>query len=194
MNKIGIFGGTFNPPHMGHLIVCESILTQEKLHKIIFIPAAISPHKRDRNLAPADHRYQMTKLAIHDNPHFEVSDIEIRRGGISYTIDTLESLCSIYPRTDFSLIIGIDNWADFNKWKNPNEIMSVADILVMNRPGFPTAKFEYNSNKRVKFIDVPNIGISGTMVRIHVKSGKSIKYLVPQNVEKFIFEHSLYRE
>jgi nicotinate-nucleotide adenylyltransferase len=194
MTRIGVFGGSFNPPHMGHLIVCQSILIQEKLQKVVFIPSSVSPHKRNRNLLQSDFRYQMTKLAVQDNPMFEVSDIEIRKGGVSYTIDTLKLLRNVYLRSELSLIIGIDNWLEFKSWKNPDEILDLADLLVMNRPGFSQVGFEHGFAKKVKFVDVPNIGISGTMIRLNIKSGRSIKYLVPKAVEQFIAEHGLYRD
>jgi nicotinate-nucleotide adenylyltransferase len=194
MAKIGVFGGSFNPPHMGHLIVCQSILTQEKLQKVMFVPSSVSPHKREKALLTAELRLQMTKLAIQENPLFEVSDIEIRRGGISYTIDTLRTLSEMYPRPDLFLIIGIDNWLEFKTWKNPDEILELADLLVMNRPGFNQVGLEHGYGRKVKFVDVPNIGISGTMIRLNIKSGRSIKYLVPRPVEQFIAEHALYHE
>jgi nicotinate-nucleotide adenylyltransferase len=194
MARIGVFGGSFNPPHMGHLIVCQSILIHEKLQKILFVPSSVSPHKRDKNLLSSDLRLQMTKLAIQDNPLFEVSDIEIKRGGVSYTIDTLRVLKNMYPPPELFLIIGIDNWLEFKSWKNPEEILDLADLLVMTRPGYSQVGFEHCFDKKVKFVDVPNIGISGTMIRLNIKSGRSIKYLVPRSVEQFIAEHALYHE
>ena len=136
----------------------------------------------------------MTRLAVQDNPLFEVSDIETKRGGVSYTVDTLKELANIYPPPELFLIIGIDNWLEFKSWKNPEEILDLADLLVMNRPGFSQIGYEHGFAKKVKFVDVPNIGISGTMIRLNVKSGRSIKYLVPRPVEQFIAEHALYHE
>ena len=194
MNRLGIFGGTFNPPHMGHLIISQRILALANLDKIIFIPSSISPHKRDARLAPSDKRYQMTKLATEGNPKFEVSDIEIKRGGVSYTIDTLLAIRDLYPGTSLFLIIGIDNWVEFNSWKSPSEILAIADLLVMNRPGFKNTEISHIHDKNVKFIDVPNIEISGTMIRLDIKSGRSIKYLVPPSVEQYIAHYALYHD
>lgn len=192
MTKIGIFGGTFNPPHMGHLIICQSILAMANLQKIIFVPSAISPHKREARTVPGELRLRMTKMAIEGNGRFEVSDLEIKRGGVSYTVDTLREIKEVYPHASLFLIIGVDNWIEFKSWKDPSEILEMADLLVMNRPGFNKREVEHEFSRNVQFIDVPNIEISGTMIRLNVRSGRSIKYLVPRSVEQYITEHGLY--
>lgn len=194
MTKIGIFGGTFNPPHMGHLIVCQSILTQLGLQKILLIPSSVSPHKQDKRLAPAPLRLDMTKLAAQDNPNFEVSDIEISRGGVSYTVDTLKLIRNQYLGTSLYLIIGVDNWMEFKTWRQPSEILDMATLVIMNRPGFSKTTGERIIDKNIKFVDVPFIGISGTMIRLDIKSGRSIKYLVPKAVEQFIHDHALFND
>lgn len=192
MKNIGLFGGSFNPPHMGHLIVCESIRSQLNLDTVFFIPTAQPPHKKDIRLAPPDVRFEMTKLAVQDNPRFAVSDSEIRRGGTSYTIDTLQEFHRLYNFARLYLMIGADNWTEFDTWKMPEGIMELADVVVMTRPGFP---FEQRpSLPNVRFVDVPHIGISGTMIRLNIKSGRSIRYLVPSAVEEMIKKLALYHD
>ena len=194
MKNIGMFGGSFNPPHNGHLIVCQAVLDQVGLDKIIFIPSAIPPHKLDMRLAPAEMRLEMVKLATVGNPGFDVSDIELRRGGTSYTVDTLKGLQQQHPDSQLHLLIGADNWVDFETWRMPDQIMQLAQIVVMTRPGFAIERFAHRYGRRVRFGDVPNIGISGTMIRLNIKSGRSVKYLVPPQVEHFLDQHALYHE
>ncbi|MBI1805772.1 MAG: nicotinate (nicotinamide) nucleotide adenylyltransferase [Ignavibacteria bacterium] len=192
--KLGVFGGSFNPPHMGHLIVLESVRDQLQFDKILFILSAQTPNKHDACLAPATRRLEMTKLAIHGNPTFEVSDIEVQRQGISYTIDTLTALGGFYPKADLSLIIGADNFFEFQTWKSPEDILTKADLVVMNRPGFSSRDVKHQLSRRAHFVNVPLIGISGTDIRRRIKLGRSIRFLVPAPVEEYIRLHRLYKD
>lgn len=192
--KLGVFGGSFNPPHVGHLIVIESARDQLQIDRIVFIPSGQTPNKFDASLAPPTCRLEMTRLAVSANPNFDVSDIEIQRSGISYTIDTLNALSVLYPRAVLSLIIGIDNYLEFETWKSPQEILARADLVVMNRPGFDTRSLKHEYAHLAKMVNVPQIGISGTDIRRRVKLGRSIRYLVPQPVEEYIHRKQLYRE
>ena len=192
--KLGIFGGSFNPPHIGHLIVAESVRDQLQFEKILFIPSANPPNKHDRSVAPAMDRLQMTRLAVQGNSDFDVSDIEAQRGGISYTIDTVTALAALYPKANISLIIGTDNLLEFQTWKSPDEILSKVDLVAMTRPGFSTQADHGKLSKFVTFVNVPQIGISGTEIRRRVKTGRTIRYLVPQAVQEFIVKRGLYRE
>ncbi len=192
--KIGIFGGTFNPPHYGHLITSEIVREQLQLDKILFIPTAIPPHKTDRFLLDGKLRLNMLQLAVMENSYFEVSDIELARGGKSYTIDTLKVLAKLYPKSSLYLIIGIDNLIDFHTWKSPNKILEKSEVVVINRPGFETKTVRNKFTKRVTFIRVPNIDISSREIRRRVKQGKSIKYLVPPAVEQYILTKGIYRD
>jgi len=190
--NIGIFGGTFNPPHIGHLIVLESVREQISFDAILLIPSAQTPNKHDTLLAPASARLEMTRLAVEGNSSCTVSDIEIQRRGISYTIDTIIALEAQYPQANLSLIIGVDNLLEFHTWKSPKEILTHVDLIVMNRPGFPEANNEFA--RHAKFVNVPQIGISGTDIRRRVKFGRSIRYLVPRPVEEYILRHRLYKD
>jgi nicotinate-nucleotide adenylyltransferase len=192
--KIGLFGGSFNPPHIGHLIVIESLQDQLRFDRVLFVPAAISPHKHDPMVGSAPMRVAMTKLAVEKNPVFEVSDIEVQRGGRSYTVDTIRHLRESNPGSTLSLIIGADNFLDFHTWKSPQEILSIADLIVMSRPGFSAADAHHQFARMARSLNVPSIGVSGTDIRRRVKHGRSIRYLVPEAVEEYIRRTGLYRE
>jgi nicotinate-nucleotide adenylyltransferase len=193
MKSVGIFGGSFNPPHLGHLVAAETVQNSLKFDKILFIPSAATPNKSIAGLAGADDRLAMTRLAVQGNLAFEVSDIEIRRPGPSYTVDTLRLLLREHPGTSYSLIIGMDNFLEFEAWKEPQEILDMADLLVMNRPGFLKKPVSHQWGRRVRFIDMPDIAISSRAIRLAVRSGASVRYLVPRSVEDYIVSHSLYR-
>jgi nicotinate-nucleotide adenylyltransferase len=193
--KIGIFGGTFNPPHIGHLIVAERIREEAKLDKVIFIPCSSPPHKQEKSylsqIASPEHRFEMVKIAIRNNPFFEVSDIEIKRGGVSYTIDTINQLTKESQTDEFYLLIGADQFKEFHTWKEPYEIVKKAKLIVFNRPNYTIPDTEFS--KFAEFITVPNIEISASSIRERVRNGKSIKYLVPAEVEEYIYANGLYR-
>lgn len=191
--KLGIFGGTFNPPHIGHMVVAESVRDQLQLDTILFIPSATPPNKRDGSVAPGNERLAMTKIAIDDHPAFQVSDIEISRGGISYSIDTLAALAEMYRNANLHLIIGADNLIEFETWKSPEKILSKADLVVVTRPGFDARSHEGVFTRRALHVKIPQIGISGTEIRRRIKMGRSIRYLVPRGVEEYIMRTGLFR-
>lgn len=190
--KIGILGGTFNPPHIGHLIVAESIRDQLKMDKILFVPSYIPPHKLFSQVALPKQRLEMVELAIEKNRNFSASDIEIAREGKSYTIDTINSLINLHPASQFYLVIGMDNLMDFADWKSPNEIVSKVELIVMNRPGYD-ADVKSEFKRFATFIKVPNIDISSSDIRRRIKLGRSIRYLVPFEVEQYIVKKGLYK-
>ena len=192
--NIGIFGGTFNPPHLGHLIVVESVQDQLHFDKILFVPTALPPHKTDITIVSGYQRLEMTQLAIQGNSYFEISDVEIRLGGTSYSVITLNALARQYPKSNFSLIIGADNFLEIEKWKSIDEILNNADIVVMHRPGYSIPELRSKLYRDARFIKVPAIDISSTDIRRRVKMGKSIKYMVPEPVEKYIYNYHLYSQ
>lgn len=191
--NIGIFGGTFNPPHIGHLIVAEHVRIELELDKIIFIPSFISPHKQEKESEIAHHRLEMTKLAIADNTYFECSDIEIYRKETSYSIHTIEELKNMYRSDIFFLIIGMDNYLTFHLWKEPQKILQLAALAVMNRPNYPKQVNEVIGTKNCIFVDVPSIDISSSTIRKRIEEEKSIRYSVPAAVEEYIYLHKLYQ-
>lgn len=190
--NIGIYGGTFNPPHVGHLIVAEQVRSELNIDEIMFIPSFISPHKQEGESELSEHRLAMTKLAVKDNPHFSCSDIEVAKKDTSFTIHTLEQLKIKNPTHTFYIIIGMDNYLTFHLWKEPNRLLQSATLVVMNRPGYPRQVNEIFGTKNTIFIDVPNIDISSSNIRRRVKENRSIQYLVPKNVEKYILTNRLY--
>lgn len=192
MRTAGIFGGNFDPVHNGHLITAQKIYELRKPDKIIFIPAFISPFKKGMKSTPAEHRLNMIKIAIKDIPYFEWSDIEINSAGISYTIDTLKKLRNKFDKLE--LIIGYDNIVDFPEWKDPDEIIKLASIIVLKRSlRSPVEKrnrfFEY-----AVFADTPLIEISGTDIRNRIRNGLSVDFLVPDKVKRYIYKNNLYKE
>ena len=192
--KIGVFGGTFNPIHLGHLIVADSARESLYLDKVVFVPCASPPHKSSRSLIDADRRLEMVKLAISGHPNFEVSDIEIQRGGKSYTVDTLRALTLFYPTSQLYLLIGIDNLLELHSWKEPEEIFALSEVVAINRPGFDAANVRKDYLRRVTFLRSPNIDISSSEIRRKARMGKSIRYLVPSAVEAYILKHGAYRD
>lgn len=196
MKKIGIFGGTFNPIHSTHLVIAEAAAEQFGLKKIMFLPNASPPHKVCESMASEDLRLEMTKAAISGNDKFFVSDYEIKNGGLSYTVDTLEHFKSIYDEIYF--IIGGDSIRDFPTWYRPEEIAKLCTLIVYPREGLDTDYYIKNAEKlfsaNVKKLVSPRIDISSSDIRQRVSSGKSVRYLVPENVRKIIEENNLYRK
>ena len=189
--RIGLFGGTFNPIHTGHCLLAEGILVKLKLNRILFIPCAAPPVSKSYKLAPAKHRLNMTKIAVKGNPWFKISTIELDRGGKSYSSNTLEELTKMYKKkAKFFFIIGSDNLDDFCTWKDPDRLLKLCTLVVVERPGCSSLK----RKGRKKMLRVPTLPISSTDIRRLVKRGKSIKYLVPEGVRKYILKHRLYRE
>ncbi len=190
--KVGILGGTFNPPHIGHLIVAEHVRIEMSLDRVMFIPAFIPPHKLYDDVVSSEHRVAMLNLAIQNNPHFEVSESELRRGGVSFTVDTLEELTAKRPSDEFVLLIGMDNLLEFPTWKSPEKILELAKVVVMTRPGFAEKDNPLIKKDAMRLCPVPEIGISSTEIRKRVHEGRSVRYLVPDSVADYLLEHRLY--
>ncbi len=190
--KIGILGGTFNPPHLAHLLVAESVRDEMGLSKILFVPAAMPPHKPSLDIVPAEMRLHMLRLAIKGNPFFRVSEIELDRKGPSFTIDTVSELRSGFPKVEFFLLLGADLLVDFGTWKSPEKLLVDCRVVGMSRPGFDLSRVSADILRRVEIVSVPDIDISSTIIRRRIKSGKSIKYMVTREVEKYIHDNSLY--
>ncbi len=188
--KIGILGGTFNPIHLGHLILAEEVMNLVGLDKIIFIPCYIPPHKSSKGVIRVTSRLNMVKFAIESNPRFCVSDIEAKVKRKSYTINTLKALKKVFPlHTDFFLIVGSDALEELSRWKNFKEIQKLAEVIVAVRPGFKPAKKQYTN----RLIKISQVGISSSDIRMRVKKGISFRYLVPDKVEGYIRRNRLYR-
>ncbi|WP_459076787.1 nicotinate-nucleotide adenylyltransferase [Herbivorax alkaliphila] len=200
VKKIGILGGTFNPIHNGHLIMAEAIREDFRLDKVLFIPSGNPPHKSKNEVIDKEHRYNMVCEAINENDFFEKSRIEIEREGYTYTIDTLKRL-KASQKEDVLLyyIIGADVLYDLNKWKDYQSVFKTCEFIAALRPGSRKEEFRdrikyLNNNFEAKIysVNIPLIDISSTEIRKRVKEGKSIKYLVPENVENYIKNNKLY--
>ncbi|MFY9402203.1 MAG: nicotinate-nucleotide adenylyltransferase [Candidatus Omnitrophota bacterium] len=188
--KIGILGGTFNPVHIGHLILAEETLEKLALDKIIFIPSYLPPHKDDTDIALAKSRLRMLKLAIKGNKNLSVSDIEVRRKGRSYTIDTINALKTKHPKDDLYFIIGSDLLKYLDSWKDLDRIMKKVNFIVATRPGYPLEDIP----ERISRVDIRAVDISGFSVRECIKEGKSFRYLVPEDVFNYINKNKLYQK
>lgn len=187
--KIGILGGTFNPIHYGHLILAEQVLGQLNLDRVIFIPTYLPPHKSDKEIIAASDRLKMIELAVKGNPHFSVSDIEIRRKGKSYTIDTLRAIKSSYSSAELFFICGSDLVAEIPTWKDSDELIKMARFVLAKRPGFGKRLTGKNFLK----IGVAQVDISSSLIRKLIRQGRSITYLTPYVVVKYIEKHKLYK-
>ena len=185
--KIGILGGAFNPPHIGHLIIAQDILDVLKLDKVFFIPANSSPHKKN-NAVDGQLRLEMVKLATAGNEAFEVLDVEIERGGTSFTIDTVRELAKKYPEDEFYLIIGSDLANEFSSWKNYQDIKKEVKVVVANRKEYPLDKKSAHL-----VVDIRQIELSSSQIRELVKNESSIRGLVKREVADYIREHDLYK-
>jgi len=190
---IGLFGGSFNPPHVAHLVVAEIARDQLGFDEVWWIPNATPPHKSHDELAAVEHRLAMTRRAIADNPSFRVSEIEVGREGVSYTVDTLRVLQDEHPDTDFGLLLGSDSLDHFGEWHRPDEIMERVPLVVYKRPGIIEDVPEPRFANRVRFVSAPVMEVSGTEIRSRRRAGRSIRYLVPETVRSYIREHNLYR-
>ncbi len=200
--RIGILGGTFNPIHMGHLIMAEEVCKHHHLSKVIFIPTYIPPHKYADDLTDARHRYQMVKEAINENDKFEVSDLEIKRKGRSYTIDTVHEILGHYGEEyEVFLIIGADSLNELELWKDIKKLSQLCHFVIVNRPGFPTDTSPRLAELIGKdnildieklMIEIEPVGISSTEIRRRLKDKIEINGLVPECVEAYIKEHGLY--
>lgn len=190
MQRIGIFGGTFDPPHLGHLIAAEKVREKFALEKILFVPAAIPPHKQQQPVSDATHRLAMTMLATQDNASFEASDVEIHREGPSYTVDTLTELSD--GRSELYLIIGTDQLGSLRSWHRFTELFRLSKVVVVARSQSLT-QVDAEIVSKVELLPMPLIDISSTGIRRRVKARESIRYLVPENVREYIEREGLYK-
>ncbi len=194
--RLGIMGGTFDPIHFGHLFIAEEARVLFRLARVLFIPNGSPPHKPDRAITPAVHRYNMVQLATSSNPTFECSPVELNRSGPSYTVDTLGLVQEAYPDAELFTITGVDAIAEILTWNRHAEVIQKTTFIAATRPGFdyqilndrlPAAYL----NKILK-VGATALGISSTDIRGRVRQGRPIRYLTPDNVTEYIAKHSLY--
>ena len=212
---VGIFGGTFNPIHLGHLRAAEEMREAQALEEIRLVPSAVPPHKEAEGIAAPHHRWRMVELAAKGNPGLRPWDVELGRPGPSYSIDTVRALRDeIGPDRRIAFILGHDAFAEFHAWKDPEAILSLCDLVVMTRPPWPASRsvhdlciagasgFRYDgasgtirhaSGRGVSLQRITGLDISATAIRALVAAGRSIRFLVPAAVEAYITQHGLYR-
>jgi len=197
--RIGILGGTFNPPHLAHLVCAQEAYLQLELDRVVLVPASIPPHKAVEDEPGATHRLELCRLAVRGDEHrFGVSDAEITRPGPSFTVDTLEELHSRAPDNQHFLIVGADIAAGLPEWHEPERVLSLATLAVAQRRGTSPAMVHealsgLRGGDRSRFFEMPTIGLSSTMIRDRVRSGVPIRYFVPEAVSQYIDENRLYR-
>lgn len=191
MSRIGIFGGTFDPIHHGHLIIAQYVKELRNLDKIIFVPSYIAPHKINIEAAAPEHRINMLKLSIEGISYFDWTDFEINKKGVSYTIETLKELKKLY--NEIELIVGEDNIVTFDLWKSPEEIFKLVTVIVIKRKLNENLKCDNEYIDRAIFLETPRIDISGTQIRERIRKGLPINFLVPQKVLKYIYDTNLYK-
>ena len=213
--RIGLYGGTFDPIHWGHLRSAEEVSETFRLNQVLFIPSSVPPHKRGQTRTAASDRFTMVKLAVGKNRRFHASTVEIERAGISYSIDTIRYFAAKLAKTDkLFFIIGLDAFREIGTWKEFKEIFPLCNFIVTSRPGSRQSDplhgvgvavkklfcydskhhcYVHASGTRILFIELTDIAISASEIRSLVKQGKSIRYLVPAEVERFIKRRRLYR-
>ena len=195
--RVGVFGGTFDPIHIGHLIIAEEARARLDLHRVVFVPARVSPLKLQGTFISAEDRWRMVQLAIEGNPHFCLSRADLSREGPSFTIDTLQAVRGEYGRkTQLFFIMGTDSLGNIQAWHRPQEIIRLARIVAVSRPGFHVdfgalEKQVPGIRQATEVIEELNIGISSTDIRARLRKGLPIKYQVPASVEAYIYEHCL---
>ena len=192
MKRIGIFGGSFDPPHIGHLIIAQLAREQLSLDEVLFVPAFVPPHKPGGYASTAADRLNMIRLAVRGNPLFHASDVEIRRKGISYTVDTITAFKRRYRGGKLFLIIGGDSLKQFWSWRSPDKILTNASLAVYARSGYELPA-KGHAGVRVHRLAGPLLQISSTDIRKRMASGKSLRYFVPEAVRSYIRSHRLYR-
>ena len=191
--RVGVFGGSFDPIHLGHLLTADDIRRQLRLDRVLFIPACHPPHKRGP-LTPYRHRLAMTRLAIENEPGFELCPIEESRPGPSYTVDTLIALRPLYPGAVVYLIVGSDQYRDVASWHRPDLLTRLAQVVVMSRPAVEQPLlFPGHDPRRVQFRSVIPAGISAAAIRARLAKGLSVRYMLPVSAAEYVRRHRLYR-
>lgn len=199
--RLGIYGGTFDPVHLGHLLLAEQCREQCSLDQVWFVPAGIPPHKQDATHTPAATRVEMLELAIAGQPAFAVSRLEIERSGPSYTIETLRQIQSAQPEDELSFLVGADSLKELATWREPRGIVEIAELVVVNRGASASLALDPvrralgdAAAARIRFVEMPAVEFASRDIRRRAREGRSLRYLVPRAVEQFIEERGLYRD
>lgn len=215
--RIGILGGTFNPVHYGHLAASEEVRQRLNLDLVLFVPSYLPPHKREEDIPSADQRLQMIRLAVSGNPHFMASDLEVKRKGRSYTLDTILALRDLYPGADLFFITGLDTFLEISTWHQWQKLLGLSAFVVLSRPGYRFSdllkmNFMENWTAQLSSLDkgeinevvskshdftlylvrIPHYDISSTDIRTRVRERRPVKYLLPESVEHYIIKNKFY--
>jgi nicotinate-nucleotide adenylyltransferase len=198
MAGVGVLGGTFDPPHIGHLVIAQEALRQLSLTRLIFAPTRQPPHKPPIGITPIEHRLAMVRLAISAHPEFSISDVDVDRAGPTYTVDTMKLLHQQYPEDELYFIMGMDSLANILTWRSPDRLIQICRLAVFNRPGFSVDLNALETQlpgleKRIALLPAPSLDIAASDLQRRVRAGQSIAHLVPDAVGTYIVEHGLYR-
>ena len=200
--RLGLFGGTFDPVHYGHLLLAECCREACRLDRVCFVPSAVPPHKQDQTLSPAQTRIEMLELATAGHESFCISRYEVDHGGVNYTVDTLRHFRAEHPEAELFFLLGADMLFDLPHWRETNQVCELATLVVVRRAGLPEPDFAclegLVSAERIAWfrqhqVEMPPVGISATDIRRRRAEGRSIRYQTPRAVEKYIETHGLYR-
>ncbi len=191
--RLGVMGGVFDPIHIGHLFTAEEARIKLKLDKVIFVPCLQPSHKRNGLVTDITHRLKMTYLSVEDNPFFQVSEIEVKRSGPSYTVDTIREFRKIYGwQIDIFFITGADAFLEIDTWFKKDELLKMCQFVAATRPGYDLNKLDSNFKNNLKIMEIPALAISSTDIRNRVKNNLSIKYIVLDVVRDYIYKNNLY--
>lgn len=192
--NVCLFGGTFDPPHIGHFNIAESILDEFSIDKFLFIPSFIPPDKINKPYSAAEHRLAMLKLTIADNPRFQISEVELNRKGVSYTVDTIQEIQAEMHigKAQTYLLIGGDSLVEFHTWREPDTILSLAKVIVAIRPGFDVRTIDKSILNRIQLAKSPLWDISSSAIRERIAAGLPVSSLIVPEVLTYIREHKLY--
>ena len=192
--KVCLFGGTFDPPHLGHLIIAQTIFEAENFDQIVFVPAYQPPHKNGMKISPVDQRLEMLNIAIKENPNFIMSDLEIERKGLSYSVDTIMDYKkqNNLNANELFLLMGSDSLRQFKNWKDPKMIIDESRVIVAIRPGFRPSDIPNWILAKIQFASIPRIEISSTTIRERWVNDKTIRYMVTESVWQYINKNKLY--
>jgi nicotinate-nucleotide adenylyltransferase len=190
--RIGILGGTFNPIHLGHLLIAQDAVEAARLDRVLFIPTATPPHKKLEGGVSAAHRLKMVRLAIAGDDRFAADDLEIRRGGKSYSVDTLTELKRRYPRADFYFIVGADSLSELQLWRDARRLVKLCRFIAVRRPGFHGRPARL-PGLRYQWLEAHPCGVASREIRARTGRGQSIRYLVPEAVARYIQKQKLYQ-
>lgn len=201
MKKLGIMGGTFDPVHYGHLVIAECAHYEFYLEKVVFVPSGRPAHKMSHVITGAEHRYRMVEMAVAGNPKFDISREEINRAGPSYAVDTLKNFQKLYgSETELFFITGADAIVEILTWKRVDEVMGMCSFVAATRPGYSLPQLNSairalppDFQKKIFTFEIPGIAVSSTEIRQRMQAGQPIKYLLPDAVEQYIFEHEIYK-